>query len=147
MKTNLIIALSGLITIFAPVGPLLTISLISIFLDVCFGVWRSWRKRADQEVKFWDVMQSQRLFATAVKAIIYSGAITFFFLVEKYIAGDIISHFISIELLLTKAVALFFVFIEVKSMNESYKDVTGKDILIAFKKFITGLKSESDKWK
>jgi len=147
MKTNLIIALSGLITIFAPVGPLLTISLISIFMDVCFGVWRSWRKRADQGVKFWDVMQSQRLFATAVKAIIYSGAITFFFLVEKYIAGDIISHFISIELLLTKAVALFFVFIEVKSMNESYKDVTGKDILIAFKKFVTGLKSESDKWK
>ena len=82
MKTNLIIALSGLITIFAPVGPLLTISLISIFLDVCFGVWRSWRKRADQEVKFWDVMQSQRLFATAVKAIIYSGAIIRFTIIS-----------------------------------------------------------------
>ena len=147
MKTNALIILSGIITILAPVGPLLTIALISILLDVGFGVWRSYKKRADQEAKFWDVVQSQRLYATAVKSAIYAGAITFFFLVEKFIAGDIIAHFISIELLLTKAVALFFVFIEVKSMNESYKDVTGKDILVSFKKFITGLKSESDKWK
>lgn len=147
MKTNALIILSGILTILAPVGPLLTIALISIMLDVCFGVWRSYKKREDQEDKFWDVVQSQRLYATAVKSLTYAGAITFFFLVEKYIAGDIIAHFIAIELLLTKAVALFFVFIEVKSMNESYKDVTGKDILASFKKFITGLKSESDKWK
>ena len=140
MKTNALIILSGIVTILAPVGPLLTISLISILLDVCFGVWRSYKKREDQESKFWDIVQSQRLYATAVKAAIYAGAITFFFLVEKYIAGDIIAHFIAIELLLTKAVALFFVFIEVKSMNESYKYVTGKDILVSFKKFITGLK-------
>jgi hypothetical protein len=147
MKTNALIILSGIITILAPVGPLLTIALISILLDVGFGVWRSYKKRADQEANFWDVVQSQRLYATAVKSAIYAAAITFFFLVEKYIAGDIIAHFISIELLLTKAVALFFVFIEVKSMNESYKDVTGKDILVSFKKFIAGLKSESDKWR
>lgn len=147
MKTNALIILSGILTILAPVGPLLTIALISIMLDVCFGVWRSYKKREDQEDKFWDVVQSQRLYATAVKSLTYAGAITFFFLVEKYIAGDIIAHFIAIELLLTKAVALFFVFIEVKSMNESYKDVTGKDILASFRKFITGLKSESDKWK
>lgn len=147
MKTNALIILSGILTILAPVGPLLTIALISIGLDVCFGVWRSYKDREDQETKFWDVVQSQRLFSTAVKSAIYSGAIVFFYLVERYIAGDIIAHFISIELLLTKAVALFFVFIEVKSMNESYKDVTGKDILASFRKFITGLKSESDKWK
>lgn len=147
MKTNALIILSGIITILAPVGPLLTIALISIMLDVCFGVWRSYKKRENQGAKFWDVVQSQRLYATAVKSAIYSAAITFFFLVEKYIAGDIIAHFIAIELLLTKAVALFFVFIEVKSMNESYKDVTGKDILASFRKFVTGLKSESDKWK
>ena len=147
MKTNALIILSGILTIIAPVGPLLTIALISIFLDVCFGVWRSYKKREHQESKFWDILQSQGLYSTAAKCFTYAGAITFFFLVEKFIAGDIISHFIAIELLLTKAVALFFVFIEVKSMNESYKNVTGKDILASFKKFITGLKSESEKWR
>jgi hypothetical protein len=147
MKTNILLALSGLLTIFAPVKPLMTIALVAIFLDVCFGVWRSYKKRENTDASFGDVIQSQGLYRTAVKAIIYSGAILFFFLVEKFIAGDIIAHFISIELLLTKAIALFLVFVEVKSMNENYKDVTGKDILASFKKFITGLKTESDKWR
>ena len=59
MKTNALIILSGILTILAPVGPLLTIALISILLDVGFGVWRSYKKREDQEAKFWDVVQSQ----------------------------------------------------------------------------------------
>jgi hypothetical protein len=147
MKTNILLALSGLLTIFAPVKPLMTIALVAILLDVCFGVWRSYKKREDQEARFWDVMQSQGLYRTAVKAAIYAGAISFFFLVEKYIAGDIIAHFIAIELLLTKAIALFLVFTEVKSINENYKDVTGRDILASFRKFVTGLKTESEKWK
>jgi hypothetical protein len=147
MKTNILLALSGLLTIFAPVKPLMTIALIAILLDVCFGVWRSYKRRENTDSSLWDVMQSQGLYRTAVKSVVYAGSISFFFLVEKYIAGDIIAHFISIELLLTKAIALFLVFVEVKSMNENYKDVTGKDIIVAFRKFITGLKSESDKWK
>lgn len=147
MKTNILLALSGLLTIFAPVKPLMTIALIAIFLDVCFGVWRSYKRRENTDSSLWDIMQSQGLYRTAVKSVVYAGSISFFFLVEKYIAGDIIAHFISIELLLTKAIALFLVFVEVKSMNENYKDVTGKDIIVAFRKFITGLKSESDKWK
>jgi hypothetical protein len=68
-------------------------------------------------------------------------------MIEKYIAGDIIAHFISVELLITKAVAFFCVFTEVKSINENYKDVTGIDLLTKFKAFMTGLKKESDKWK
>lgn len=110
-------------------------------------MWRSYKKREDQGARFWDIVQSQGLYRTAVKSAIYAGAISFFFLVEKYIAGDIIAHFIAVELLLTKAIALFLVFTEVKSINENYKDVTGKDILASFKKFVTGLKTESDKWK
>jgi len=147
MKTNALIILSSILTILAPVQPLITVALIAIFLDVCFGVWRSYKKREHQETKFWDIVQSKGLYSTAAKCLTYAGSITFFYFVEKFIAGDIIAHFISIELLLTKAVALFVVFIEVKSMNESYKDVTGKDILFSFRKFITGLKSESDKWR
>ena len=147
MKTNILLALSGLLTIFAPVKPLITIALIAIFLDVCFGVWRSYKRREDTDARFWDVIQSQGFYRTAVKAFIYSGAIAFFYLVEKFIAGDIIAHFIAIELLLTKAIALFLVFTEVKSINENYKDVTGKDIFASFRKFVTGLKTESDKWR
>lgn len=149
MKTNTIIILSSFVTLFAPIGPLVTIALISIGFDFGFGIWRSVksRRKAGSSAKIGDIIQSKKMLATGVKSLIYSAVISFFFLVEKYIAGDIIAHFISIELLLTKAVALFFVVTEVKSMNESYKDVTGKDMLKSFRDFITGLKTESDKWK
>lgn len=149
MKTYTIIILSSFVTLFAPIGPLVTIALISIGFDFGFGIWRSVksRRKAGSEAKIGDIIQSTKMLATGVKCLIYAAAIAFFYLVERFIAGDIISHFISIELLLTKAVALFFVCIEVKSMNESYKDVTGKDMLKAFRDFITGLKTESDKWK
>jgi hypothetical protein len=149
MKTNIIIVLSSFITLFAPIGPLVTIALISIGFDFGFGIWRSVqsRRKEGSSAKIGDIIQSTKMLATGVKGGIYAATIGFFYLVEKFIAGDIIAHFISIELLLTKAIALFFVFIEVKSMNESYKDVTGKDMLKSFRDFITGLKSESDKWK
>jgi hypothetical protein len=149
MKTNTIIILSSFITLFAPIGPLVTVALISIGFDFGFGIWRSVqsRRKEGSSASISDIIQSTKALATGVKCLIYAAAISFFYLVEKFIAGDIISHFISIELLLTKAIALFFVFIEVKSMNESYKDITGKDILKAFRDFITGLKSESDKWR
>lgn len=146
MKTKLALLIFPVLTILSPIKPLLIVAMLSIFTDVCFGIWRSYKKRENQKAKFWDIIQSKGLYNTAVKCFTYAGSIIFFYLIEKYIAGDIIAHFISIELLLTKAVALFFVFIEVKSMNESYKDVTGKDILASFKKFIGGLKSQSDKW-
>lgn len=149
MKTNTLIILSSFITLFAPIGPLVTIALISIGFDFGFGVWRSIksRRKAGSTARIGDIITSQKMLATGIKSLIYAAAIAFFYLVEKYIAGDIIAHFISIELLLTKAIALFFVFIEVKSMNESYKDITGKDILKSFRDFMTGLKSESDKWR
>jgi hypothetical protein len=141
MKTNTLIVLSALFTVITPAVPLILVSLMAIFVDACFGIWRSVKKNG------WVSFQSKKLIATVQKSFLYSGAILFFYMIEKYIAGDIIAHFISVELLITKAVAFFCVFTEVKSINENYKDVTGVDILTKFKAFMTGLKKESDKWK
>jgi tRNA U55 pseudouridine synthase TruB len=63
------------------------------------------------------------------------------------IAGDIIAHFIAVELIMTKFVAFFCVIVEVKSINESYESVTGKNILAAMRKFVTRSKAELDNWK
>jgi hypothetical protein len=141
MKTNTLIVLSALFTVITPAVPLILVSLMAIFVDALFGIWRSVKKNG------WGSFQSKKLIATVQKSFLYSGAILFFYMIEKYIAGDIIAHFISVELLITKAVAFFCVFTEVKSINENYKDVTGVDILTKFKTFMTGLKKESDKWK
>ncbi len=57
-----------------------------------------------------------------------------------------IAHFISVELIMTKFVAFFCVVVEVKSINESYESVTGKNILAAMRRFVTRSKAELDKW-
>ncbi len=75
-------------------------------------------------------------------SLLYCGGIVFTFLIEKYIAGDIIAHFIAVELIMTKFVAFFCVVVEVKSINESYESVTGKNILAAMRRFVTRSKAE-----
>jgi hypothetical protein len=141
MKNSLFILTATFFTILAPVQPLVLIAILAIFIDTIFGVWRSVKKGG------WQAFKSRRLSDTIGKSLLYSGGIIFAFLIEKYIAGDIIAHFISIELIMTKFVAFFCVIVEVKSINESYESVTGKNILSAMRKFVTRSKEELENWK
>ena len=141
MKNSLFILTASFFTILAPVQPLVLIAILAIFIDTIFGVWRSVKKGG------WQAFKSRRLSDTIGKSLLYSGGIIFTFLIEKYIAGDIIAHFISVELIMTKFVAFFCVIVEVKSINESYESVTGKNILSAMRKFVTRSKEELENWK
>jgi len=141
MKNSLFILTASFLTILAPVQPMVLIAILAIFIDTIFGVWRSVKKGG------WQAFKSRRLSDTMGKSLLYCGGIVFTFLIEKYIAGDIIAHFIAVELIMTKFVAFFCVIVEVKSINESYESVTGKNILAAMRKFVTRSKAELDNWK
>ena len=141
MKQTTLAIFASLFTVLAPVQPLVLVAILAIFIDTIFGVWRSVKKNG------WTSFKSRRLSDTLGKAALYSGGIVFTFLIEKFIAGDIIAHFISVELIMTKFVAFFCVVVEVKSINESYESVTGKNILAAMRKFVTRSKEELDGWK
>lgn len=141
MKNTTLTILASLFTILAPVQPMVIIAIISIFIDAIFGIWRSVKKGG------WKAFKSRRLSDTLGKAALYSGGIVFTFLIERFIAGDLIAHFIAVELIMTKFVAFFCVIVEVKSINESYEDMTGKNILAAMRKFVTRSKQELDGWK
>lgn len=141
MKNTTLAILASLFTVLAPVQPLVLVAILAIFIDTIFGVWRSVKKNG------WSSFKSRRLSDTLGKAALYSGGIVFTFLIEKFIAGDIIAHFIAVELIMTKFVAFFCVVVEVKSINESYESVTGKNILAAMRKFVTRSKEELDGWK
>ena len=141
MKQTILAIFASLFTVLAPVQPLVLVAILAIFIDTIFGVWRSVKKNG------WTSFKSRRLSDTLGKAALYSGGIVFTFLIEKFIAGDIIAHFISVELIMTKFVAFFCVVVEVKSINESYESVTGKNILAAMRKFVTRSKEELDGWK
>ena len=115
------------------------VALLAIFLDTSFGIWRSVKKGG------WKAIKSRRLSHVISKSLLYCGAILFVFLIEKYIAADLVAHFIAVDLIMTKIVAFFCVTVEIKSMNESYESVTGKNLLKSLREFVTRAKEEADK--
>lgn len=129
MKTKLSLFVFSVLTILTPVKPLVVIAVLSIILDTGFGIWRSVKKSG------WKSIRSRRLSHTISKTLLYSGAIVFVFLLEKFVVADILAHFISIDLLMTKAFTFFCVYTEVKSINESYFSVTGVNVWDKFIKF------------
>ena len=130
MSTKLQAVLFALLSILAPVKPLVFIAVLAIILDTCFGIWRSVKKSG------WTSIRSRRLSHTISKSLLYSGAIVFIFLLEKYVVADILGHFIAIDLVLTKAFTFFCVITEVKSINESYYSVTGINVWDKFLAFV-----------
>jgi hypothetical protein len=130
MKTKIVLFVFALFSVLAPVKPMVLIAVLTIILDMCFGIWRSVRKNG------WASIRSRRLSNTISKSLLYSGAIVFIFLLEKFVIADILAYFISVDLVLTKAFTFFCVFTEVKSINENYFSVTGINVWDRFIKFI-----------
>jgi hypothetical protein len=141
MKTNLTLLGLSFLSILAPVTPMVLIAICFIWLDLVVGIWRS------VKLKGWKSIRSRGFARTVSKSLIYSGGIVAVFMLEKYVIADLIGMFISVDLVLTKAFTFFCVFIEMKSINESYFDVTKKDVLKSFKDFITAKKQEWDEFK
>ena len=141
MSTKLQAVLFALLSILAPVKPLVFIAVLAIVLDTCFGIWRSVKKSG------WSSIRSRRLSHTISKSLLYSGAIVFIFLLEKYVVSDILGHFIAIDLVLTKMFTFFCVFTEIKSINESYFSVTGVNVWDKFIAFVRRSKEQIEDLK
>jgi len=141
MKTNLTLLALSFLSILAPVTPMVLIAICFIWLDLVVGIWRS------VKLKGWKSIRSRGIARTVSKSLIYSGGIVSVFMLEKYVIADLIGLFVSVDLVLTKAFTFFCIFIELKSINESYFDVTKKDVLKSFKEFLTAKKQEWDEFK
>lgn len=141
MATKLQILSFAVLSVLAPVTPLVLIAVLSIVLDTCFGIWRSVKKGG------WISIRSRRLSHTISKSLLYSGAIVFIFLLEKFVVADILGHFISVDLVLTKMFTFFCVVTEVKSINESYFSVTGVNVWDKFKAFALRSKEQLEDLK
>lgn len=140
MKTKSVFVIAFL-SVLAPVKPMVLMAVFTIILDMFFGVWRSVRKNG------WASIRSRRLSNTISKSLLYSGAIVFIFLLEKFVLADLLGYFISVDLLLTKAFTAFCVFTEIKSINESYFSVTGINVWDRFIKFVKRGKEQMDELK
>jgi hypothetical protein len=131
----------ALFSVLAPVQPMVLMAIFTIILDMCFGVWRSVKKNG------WASIRSRRLSNTISKSLLYSGAIVFIFLLEKFVLSDLLGYFIRVDLLLTKGFTAFCVFTEIKSINESYFSVTGINVWDKFISFVKRSKEQLEELK
>jgi phage-related holin len=141
MSTNVKAFLFASLSVLSPITPLVLLAVFTIILDTTFGIWRSVKKNG------WASIRSRRLSHTISKSLLYTGAITFVFLLEKFVVADILAHFISIDLVLTKMFTFFCVATEVKSINESYYSVTGVNVWEKFMQFIKRSKTQLEDLK
>jgi phage-related holin len=141
MSTNVKALLFASLSVLSPITPLVLLAVFTIILDTAFGIWRSVKKNG------WASIRSRRLSHTISKSLLYTGAITFVFLLEKFVVADILAHFISIDLVLTKMFTFFCVATEVKSINESYYSVTGVNVWEKFMQFIKRSKTQLEDLK
>jgi len=70
-----------------------------------------------------------------------------FYLIDYYIINDIVLTFFSVELLITKILALVLVSIEVISLNENIKAVKGIDIWDSLKNLFARAKEVTQDFK
>lgn len=141
MTTKTQILAFALFAVLAPVKPLVFIAILAIILDTAFGIWRSVKKSG------WASIRSRRLSHTISKSLLYSGAIVFIFLLEKYVVADILGQFVAVDLVLTKMFTFFCVVTEIKSINESYFSVTGVNVWDKFIAFVKRSKEQLEELK
>jgi hypothetical protein len=124
--------LGTIMTFFMPIWGLLFLIGFAISLDTITGVWKSKKNK---------VPFSSRLFSSiASKMALYEITVILFYLIDYFILNGIVIKFFSVDLLLTKIVALILVSIEVISINENYKAVRGLDLWDSAKRLFNRVK-------
>ena len=128
-----------LMAFFAPIqGIMFTVGFL-IIMDTIFGIWKA--------KKLGEKITSRGLSKIISKMFLYEGTIIMFFLIDKFILGDILFRFFSIEWLLTKLVALVLASIEVFSIDENYRAVKKYGLWHAFKRLVARSKDVKEELK
>ena len=63
---------------------------------------------------------------------------------DKFIMGEFIALFIGVPLFLTKVLAATLCFIEIKSIDETVKIITGKSVLERFRELLARAKEAKE---
>lgn len=125
MQANWVKLLATISAFLMPISGLLFLVGFVIVLDTITGVWKSIKNKTK--------ITSRGLSAIISKMLLYEVTVILFYMIDHFILNNIILQFFSVQLLLTKVLALILVSIEVMSINENYKAVKGLDLWQAMK--------------
>jgi hypothetical protein len=108
MKT-LIGILSSFFAIFAPIQGLILLLTMLVGIDTIFAIYVAIKLKGKSEFK------SNKLFNIVIKTFFYVGSLLILFMVDKFVfAGTLFG----ITFLLSKMTALFWCYVELKSVDE-----------------------------
>lgn len=125
IQANWVKLLATISAFLMPISGLLFLVGFVIILDTITGVWKSIKNKTK--------ITSRGLSAIISKMLLYEVTVILFYMIDHFILNNIILQFFSVQLLLTKVLALILVSIEVMSINENYKAVKGLDLWQAMK--------------
>ena len=119
-------------TFLAPISGIIYTLLFFTLLDTLFGIYRVVRLEGVKGLK------STKLFNVVVKLFFYLGATIGMFFIDKFILNG--TKIMNIEFILTKAMAVSFIYIEVKSMDETSVKLGNRSIWVVFAEMIRKFK-------
>ena len=124
---------------FMPISGILILIGVSVIVDTITGVWKSRKMKVP--------ITSRKLSAVISKILLYEVTVMLFYLIDYFIINDIVLTFFSVELLITKILALVLVSIEVISLNENIKAVKGIDLWTSLKNLFSRAKEVTQDFK
>jgi hypothetical protein len=124
---------------FMPISGILILIGVSVIVDTITGVWKSRKMKTP--------ITSRKLSAVISKILLYEVTVMLFYLIDYFIINDIVLTFFSVELLITKILALVLVSIEVISLNENIKAVKGIDLWTSLKNLFSRAKEVTQDFK
>lgn len=103
----------SVLMIFSPIKPVLFVTGLLVILDMIFGIWAAKVRK--------EPITSSRMKDSITKLLVYELCIMLFYIGQKYMTTDLIP--------LTNIASTFVCLVELKSIAESLKDISGVDIL------------------
>jgi hypothetical protein len=122
----------AMITFLAPIKGLLLITGLCVLLDTFFAIYTTIKLNG------WQSYQSTKLFNIVVKSFFYLGSIILAFFVDTHIIEK--NTLFGVNLLVSKVVTIFWIYIEVKSIDETSQKLGNKSFYFTIKNLLTKLK-------
>jgi len=129
IESAIISALLTMVAFLSPIhGVLLCVGLFIMF-DTVMAYWRCKIKKV--------AWTSKRLRVGLVpKFLSYQSIIILFFLMDKFILFEFTKMFIEVDFLMTKFLACVLIYIEYRSIDETFKIIKGKTLIQYFKEML-----------
>ncbi len=136
-KFDLILFLKSLILAFisflSPIYGIIFLLSLAVMTDTIFAIYATIKLNGIKS------FQSNKLFNLAIKTFFYMGSLLLAFTIDTFIVSS--NTMFGIELLFSKVIAILWIYIEIKSIDETSIKLGNKPLLTIIKEMINVFKS------